>query len=66
MRTLKLYGGVFLLIITVAILAVSFFTGLLQDADMNHIILGISLVLALASIILVVLGGKSADKIGGK
>lgn len=66
MRTLKLYGGVFLLIITVAILAVSFFTGMLQDADLNHIILSICLVLSVASIILVVLGGKSADKIGGK
>lgn len=54
------------MIITVAILAVSFFTGMLQDADLNHIILGICLVLSLASIILVVLGGKSADKIGGK
>jgi len=66
MRTLKLYAGVILVLLTVVLLAVAFFTEMLMDATTNHIILGISIVGILAGIILVILGGKSADKIGGK
>lgn len=66
MRTLKLYAGVILVLLTVVLLAVAFFTEMLMDATTNHIILGIAIVGILAGIILVILGGKSADKIGGK
>lgn len=66
MRFLKLYSGVILLLLTVALLAGSFFTGKLGDAELNHIILGISLVLVIVSILLVIFGGKMADKIGGR
>jgi len=66
MRTIKLYAGVILILLTVVLLAASFFGESLMDADTNHLILGISLVLVILGIALVVIGGKSADKIGGK
>lgn len=66
MRTIKLYAGVILILLTVVLLAVTFFNEALQDADLNHTILGVSLGAIIVGIILVVLGGKSADKIGGK
>lgn len=66
MRTLKQYGGVLLILITVVILAVSFFTDMLQDADTNHVVLGISALFIVAGVLLLIFGGKSADKIGGK
>lgn len=66
MRTIKLYAGVILILLTVVLLAVTFFNETLQDAEFNHTILGVSLGAIIVGIILVVLGGKSADKIGGK
>ena len=66
MRTLKLYAGVILILLTVVLLAATFYGEQLMDADANHIILVISLFLIIAGIGLVVWGGKSADKIGGK
>lgn len=66
MRALKQYAGVILMLITAGILAGSFYTDALMDADMNHTILGVCLVLVVLSIILTIVGGKSADKIGGK
>lgn len=66
MRTIKLYAGIILILLTVVLLAVTFFNETLQEADANHAILGVSLGAIIVGIILVVLGGKSADKIGGK
>lgn len=66
MRTLKQYGGSLLILITVIILAASFFTESLQDPTVNTVVLATSFVLVIAGIILMILGGKSADKIGGK
>ena len=39
MRTLKLYGGIILILIAVIVLAVSFFTGALTSAGTANIIL---------------------------
>lgn len=66
MRNLKLYGGVILILLTVVLLAVSFFQEALMDANTNHVILGIALACVIGGILLVILGGKNADKIGGK
>lgn len=61
MRTLKLYVGVILVLLAVIVLAVTFFT-----EGCSNTVLGISLLCVVLGIVLVVVGGKSADKIGGK
>ena len=66
MRTLKQYGGVLLILIAVVILAATFFTEMLQDPDVNHAVLGVSALLVVGGVLLLIFGGKSADKIGGK
>lgn len=66
MRTLKQYGGSILILIAVVILAASFYTESLMDAGANHAILGVSALLVVGGILLLIFGGKSADKIGGK
>lgn len=66
MRTLKQYGGVLLILIAVVLLAATFYTEMLQEPDTNHVVLGVSAVLVLAGVLCLILGGKSADKIGGK
>ena len=66
MRFLKQYGGVILLLIVVAVLIASFYAGILLDAEVGNTILGVSLVFVILSIVLMIVGGKSADKIGGK
>ena len=66
MRTLKQYGGVLLILIAVVLLAATFFTEMLQDPGTNHVVLGVSAVLVIGGILFLILGGKSADKIGGK
>lgn len=66
MRTLKLYGGIILILIAVIVLAASFFTGALTSAGSANAILAGSLLAVILGIILIVVGGKSADKIGGK
>lgn len=66
MRTLKQYGGILLILIAVILLAVTFFTEMLQDPDTNHAVLIASAVLVVGGILCLIFGGKSADKIGGK
>ncbi len=66
MRTLKQYGGSILILLAVVLLAVSFYTEMLQDADTNHAVLGVSAALVVGGVLLLIFGGKSADKIGGK
>lgn len=65
MRTLKQYGGILLIIIAVGLLAATFYTEMLQDPTMNHVVLGISAALVIVGILSLIFGGKSADKIGG-
>ena len=66
MRTLKQYGGSLLILLAVVLLAVSFYTEMLQDADTNHAVLGAAALMVVAGVLLLIFGGKSADKIGGK
>ena len=66
MRALKQYGGSILILLAVILLAVSFFTEMLQDANTNHVVLGISALMVVGGVLLLIFGGKSADKIGGK
>ncbi len=66
MRTLKQYGGILLILIAVVVLAATFFTEMLQDPDVNHVVLGVSALLVVGGVLLLIFGGKSADKIGGK
>lgn len=66
MRTLKQYGGSLLILLAVILLAISFYTEMLQDADVNHAVLGVSALMVVGGVLLLILGGKSADKIGGK
>lgn len=61
MRTLKLYAGIILILITVGLLAATFFTD-----GCSNTVLAVALVLVIVGIALVIFGGKSADKIGGK
>lgn len=66
MRTLKLYGGIILILLAVVVLAVSFFTDALTSAGSANTILAGSLIAVVLGVIFIILGGKSADKIGGK
>lgn len=66
MKALKLYGGSILILLVVAVLAVLFYTEALQDPSVNNIVLGVSFLLVVVGVILNILGGKNADKIGGK
>ena len=66
MKALKQYGGSILILLVVIVLAVCFFTDALQDPDVNTAVLAASFVLVILGIVLNILGGKSADKIGGK
>ena len=64
MRFLKIYGGVLLILATVAILFFAF-TGGIEKETYNNMLIGCAL-LIIVGILLLVFGGKSADKIGGK
>ncbi|MCR5362513.1 MAG: hypothetical protein K6E73_10980 [Bacteroidales bacterium] len=64
MRFLKLYGGVILILLTVIALYVSF-TSDIEKATYNWVLIGCAVAIILG-VVLCVLGGKSADKIGGK
>jgi hypothetical protein len=61
MRFLKQYFGVIVILLTVAVLAYFFFTGTMTNA-----VLGTSLGLIIVGILLMIFGGRAADKIGGK
>ena len=66
MRFLKQYGGVLLILAAVAYLAVMFYTQTLTGEAYNYGVLAPSVVAVLIGIILMIVGGKSADKIGGE
>jgi hypothetical protein len=61
MRFLKQYFGVIVILLTVVVMAYFFFTGAMTNA-----ILGVSAVLIIVGILLMIFGGRAADKIGGK
>lgn len=61
MRFLKQYLGVFIILLTVAALAYFFY----NDA-MTNIVLCSSLIAIVVGILVMIFGGRSADKIGGK
>ncbi len=61
MRFLKQYLGVFIILLTVAALAYFFY----NDAMTNTVLLS-SLVAIVVGILVMIFGGRSADKIGGK
>ena len=64
MRFLKLYGGVFLILLVVVALYF-LFTGNI-DKETYNMMLIVCLGLIVVGVVLCILGGKSADKIGGK
>lgn len=64
MRTIKQYGGVLLILLAVAILCGSFYADL--DKGVYNLILLACAVLVILGVLLSVIGGKAADKIGGK
>ena len=64
MRFLKIYGGIFLILLTVSALYVSF-TSDMEKGVYNWVLIGCAVAIILG-VVLCVLGGKSADKIGGK
>ncbi len=61
MRFLKQYLGVFIILLTVAVLAYFFYS----DALTNTILLS-SLFAIIVGVLVMIFGGRSADKIGGK
>jgi ABC-type transport system involved in cytochrome bd biosynthesis fused ATPase/permease subunit len=61
MRFLKQYFGVIVILLTVAVMAYVFFSG-----EMTNTVLLVSLVLIIVGILLMIFGGRAADKIGGK
>lgn len=66
MKALMQYGGSLLILLVVVVLAVCFFTEALQDPDTNTLVLSVSFILIVVGILLIIFGGKKADKIGGK
>lgn len=65
MRFLKLYGGALLIIITTIVLYVSFTDDNMDKGVYNWTLVGCAVAVILG-VLLMVFGGKSADKIGGK
>ena len=61
MRFLKQYLGVFIVLLTVVALAYFFYT----DSITNGI-LGVSVLAIILGILIMIWGGRLADKIGGK
>lgn len=66
MRFLKLYGGILLTLISVLVLVLTFYKVIDLDKEVyNGVLVGCAVAIVLGVIVSVV-GGKSADKIGGK
>ncbi len=65
MRFLKLYGGAILILLTVVLLYI-FFTDPSMDKELYNTLLIVCAVLVVIGVVLMILGGKWADKIGGK
>ena len=65
MRFLKIYGGAILILLTVVLLNI-FFTDPSMDKELYNTLLIVCAVLVVIGVVLMILGGKWADKIGGK
>ncbi|MBQ7237777.1 MAG: hypothetical protein IJS20_03190 [Bacteroidales bacterium] len=65
MRFLKIYGGAILILLTVVLLYI-FFTDPSMDKELYNTLLIVCAVLVVIGVVLMILGGKWADKIGGK
>ena len=65
MRFLKIYGGAILILLTVVLLYI-FFTDPSMDKELYNTLLIVCAVLVVVGVVLMILGGKWADKIGGK
>lgn len=65
MRFLKIYGGALLILITTIVLFVSFTSEDLDKGVYNWTLIGCGAAV-IVGVLLMVFGGKSADKIGGK
>ena len=65
MRFLKIYGGAILILLTVVVLYI-FFTDPSMDKELYNTLLIVCAVLVVIGVVLMILGGKWADKIGGK
>lgn len=65
MRFLKIYGGAILILLTVVLLYI-FFTDPTMDKETYNTLLIVCAVLVVIGVVLCILGGKLADKIGGK
>lgn len=65
MRFLKLYAGIILILITVAVLAITFFGILDVDQEARNYIYEVCGLTTVLGVILCFVGGKMADKIGG-
>lgn len=64
MRLLKQYGGILLILVAVGILCGSFYAEM--DKGVYNLVLLICAALVILGVLLCVIGGKAADKIGGK
>ncbi len=65
MRFLKIYGGALLILITTIVLFVSFTSEDIDKGVYNWTLIGCGSAVIIG-VLLMVFGGKSADKIGGK
>jgi NADH:ubiquinone oxidoreductase subunit 6 (subunit J) len=65
MRFLKIYGGAILILVVVAALYVIFNNTQMDKEVYNWSLIG-CLGLVIVGVLLMIFGGKSADKIGGK
>ena len=65
MRFIKIYGGAILILLTVIALYVAFTSDTMDKGVYNWVLIGCAVV-DILGVILMVVGGKSADKIGGK
>lgn len=63
MKNLLQYAGSILILIATIILAASFFTDALIDADTNHLVLGVCAVLIILGVVLAILLGRKGNQI---
>ncbi len=65
MRFLKIYGGALIILITTIVLYLAFTSETIDKGVYNWTLVGCG-VAVIIGVLLMVFGGKSADKIGGK
>ena len=65
MRFLKIYGGAILILLSVVVLYVTFTNEDMAKETYNTILIACAVLVGIG-VVLMILGGKWADKIGGK